>query len=428
MERRQFLQYGAGAAATLLTAARSQSYTTGLANFPPQQDRLLEEVESRAAKYFYIETNPETGLVRDRASVRGRETRRVASIAATGFGLSALCIADDRGYLETNLVRRRVERTLEFLCDDAIHANGFFPHFLDMHTGQRVWNSEFSSIDTAWLLCGVLHASAHFQNPRITELANEIYARVDWFWMLDEGETLRHGWTPEKGFLPYRWDAYSELLAMYVLAIGAPENAIPAACWDAWKRPVRNYSGLSYIETVAPLFAHQYSHAWLDFRGRRDRYADYFENSRDATEAHRLFCVKLRSRFPWYGQDMWGITASDSRGGYLAWGGAYHSSSLDGTLVPCAAGGSIAFMPRECGAVLENMLARYGRKIWGRYGFVDAFHPEDGWYGPDVVGIDQGIMMLMAENARTGGVWEAMMSVPAIERGMRLVRLARSSS
>ncbi len=392
-------------------------------DFSPSQDQLLEEMEFRAAKYFYIEADPGTGLVRDRARIRGRDTRRIASIAATGFGLSALCIADDRGYFETGLLKRRVERTLEFLADAAIHANGFFPHFLDMHTGQRVWNSEFSSVDTAWLICGALHASAHFQSARITQLAGEIYARVDWRWMLDGGGTLRHGWTLDKGFLPYRWDAYSELLAMYLLAIGAPANAIPASSWDAWKRPVRNVDGLSYIESAAPLFAHQYSHAWFDFRGRRDRYADYFENSRLATEAHRTFCMDQSHRFPWYGENMWGITASDSQRGYLAWGGPFQAGSLDGTLVPCAAGGSLPFMPRQCGAVLESMLDRYGKKIWGRYGFVDAFHPGDGWYGPDVVAIDQGIMMLMAENARSGRVWETMNSDLYLQRGMQLAGL-----
>lgn len=409
----------------MIVAAPSPSFTKDPTNFPPDQERLLDEIESRAASYFYDQADPKTGLVRDRARMEGPEARKIASIAATGFGLSALCIAENRGYIESGAAKRRVELTLEFLVSRCAHMNGFFPHFLDLQTGARAWRSEFSSIDTAWLLCGALHAAAHFQTPHISRLANELYARVDWKWMLNGKETLSHGWMPERGFLPYRWDTYSELLAMYLLAIGSPTHAIPAATWEAWNRPVRQFNGFSYIESDAPLFAHQYSHAWLDFRGRRDRFADYFENSRLATGAHRLFCMDLAKKYPWYSENMWGITASDSRRGYLAWGGPLRSGTLDGTLVPCAAGGSIAFMPQECAAVLQTMLSRYGNRVWGRYGFVDAFHPQAKWYDVDVVGIDQGITMLMAENARTGLVWETLGADPNIERGMRLAGLVK---
>ena len=380
----------------------------------------MDEMESRAASYFFDEADPKNGLVRDRARMKGPEVRHIASIAATGFGLSALCIAENRGYLESAAAKGRVERTLEFLVSRSPHRNGFFPHFLDIQTGARAWRSEYSSVDTAWLLCGALHAAAHFQSSKISRLADELYQRVDWKWMLNGAETLSHGWTPERGFLPYRWDVYSELLALYVLAIGSPSHPIPASAWEAWHRPFRQFNGFSYIESDAPLFAHQYSHAWLDFRGRRDLHADYFENSRLATGAHRLFCLDLSRKFSWYGENMWGVTASDSRRGYLAWGGPLRTAPLDGTLVPCAAAGSIAFMPQECVAVLQTMLSRYGNKVWGRYGFVDAFHPGAKWYDLDVVALDQGITMLMAENARTGLVWQTLSADRNIERGMRL--------
>ena len=194
-------------------------------------------MERRVARYFYEQAHPATGLVRDRARADGRETRRVASIAATGFGLSAIAIADRRGYLPIGAAQERAERTLEYLAHRAFHQHGFYYHFLDVETGHRAYRSEISSVDTTWLLCGVLHAREHFDSPRIHRLANEIVDRVDWNWMWDDGPTISHGWTPESGFLPYRWDSYSELLAMYLLAVGSKNHAIPASAWNAWKRP-----------------------------------------------------------------------------------------------------------------------------------------------------------------------------------------------
>lgn len=412
----------------MLAPRSSEASTVRPAELTRKQDRLLDEIEGRAANFFYTEADPQTGLVRDRAVMNGVENRRVSSIAATGFGLSALAIADSRGYLaDPSAAEQRVERTLEYLANEAPHEHGFFLHFVDVHSGERIWRCEYSSVDTAWLLCGALHAGAYFATPRIQSLARQIYERVDWNWMLHGGDTLSHGWTPERGFLPYRWDTYSELLAMYLLAIGSPTHPIPESSWDAVNRPMRKFRGVTYVESTAPLFAHQYSHAWFDFRGRRDDYADYFENSRVATEAHRNFCLELAEKFPWFADNLWGVTASDSRRGYLAWGDRARPRVVDGTLVPCAAGGSMPFMPSECASVLETMYEKFGGKNWGRYGFVDAFHPVAGWYDRDVVGIDVGIMMLMAENARSESVWNTMMTEPVISNSMERVGLLLES-
>lgn len=414
VNRRQFLHSLIAGAGLGVAAAQTQVSGTRL--------QLLEDLEQRACLFFYEQAHPATGLVLDRVRVDGRDDRRVASIAATGFGLSALCIADQRGYLGRGIAEERAERTLEFFARKVTQKKGFYYHFLDCVTGERAFGSELSSIDTAWLLCGVLHARQHFAKPRIRRMANEILGRVDWRWMCAGGPTLCHGWTPEKGFLPYRWDQYSELLAMYLLAMGSNTYGLPASSWDAWQRPARvaEPDGM-FIESPASLFVHQYSHAWFDFRNREDGWTDYFLNSRIATLRHREFCVSLKPRFPWFGDDMWGISASDSRYGYIDWGGPHTMSNakIDGTLVPCASGGSIVFLPEECGLVLETMIARYGSNVWTRYGFVDAFHPQAGWYGPDVVGIDLGIMLLMAENYRTQSVWTAMTSAPEVARGFQ---------
>ena len=384
-------------------------------------DNLLDEIERRACLYFYEMADPDSGLVLDRAGVDGSYAAGVASIAATGFGLSALAIGDSRRYLDRNKAQSRVRTTLRFLCDRIDQERGFFYHFLDSSTGKRVWSSEASSVDSAWLLCGVLHSRAYWDDGEIRKLAVELLNRADWNWMLNGRETLCHGWTPENGFLRYRWDAYSETLAMYLLAISSEKRGIPPACWDAWKRPMCDFEGIFYIDASTPLFIHQYSHAWFDFRERVDRHANYFRNSARATQAHRLYCIRLSSEFPWYGPNMWGVTASDSSRGYRVWG--WPADPPDGTLVPCAAGGSIVFLPQMCGTVLQNMFDQYGDRVWSKYGFVDAFHPGQGWYSRNVIGIDLGIMLLMAENVRSAAVWNTIMSTPEAKRAMEAARL-----
>ena len=387
------------------------SVNVAVADEPREQgapDDLLDEIERRGCLYFYEMADPLTGMVRDRAVPGQPYAPGACSIAATGFGLSALAIADRRGYMDHEMARARVRRTLEFLCEGAEHEHGFYYHFLDSSTGKRIWKSEASSVDTAWLLCGVLHSKAYWQDQRIERLASTLLDQADWRWMLNGGELLSHGWVPETGFLPYRWDAYCELLAMYLLALSSPRHAIPASCWDAFKRPMRDFQGIFFIDANAPLFVHQYSHAWFDFRNRQDEYADYFHNSQRATQAHRLYCMASAKDYPWYGPDMWGVTASDSPHGYRVHGSFSHPP--DGTLVPCAAGGSIAFLPQICGTVLQNMKDHYGDRVWCRYGFRDAFQPQTGWYGPDVIGIDLGIMVLMTENMRSSSVWDSVMS------------------
>src|SRR5215472_11793490 len=393
------------------------------ANTEPDQinEQLLDEIERRACRYFYEMADPNTGLVRDRADTDETYTPSVASIAATGFGLSALAIAASRRYIEARDAQSRVRTTLKFLCEQAAQEHGFLYHFLDSATGKRIWNSEASSIDTTWLLCGVLHSKACWDDAEIKKYATELLNRPDWEWMLNSSQTLSHGWTPEGGFLRWRWDAYSEVLAMYLMAVASEKHPIPASCWQAFARPMREFEGIFFIDPGAPLFVHQYSHAWFDFRERRDTYADYFRNSARATQAHRLYCMSYSHEFPWYGPDMWGVTASDSRAGYRVWSSP--ANPPDGTLVPCAAGGSLVFLPDLCGAVLQNMHEQYGEKVWTKYGFVDAFHPREQWYSRYVLGIDQGIILLMAENLRSGLVWNGVMSTPEARRGMDAVGL-----
>ena len=387
--------------------------------FSPQDDQLLEDLERAIFSYFWEQVGEHTGLVKDRCNARkaATDTSTVASIAATGFGLTAICIAEKRGYISRSEARQRVISTLEFLTAKLPHHRGFFYHWADINTGERVWDSEVSSIDTAILLCGILTCRTHFRDTDITLLGHGITNRVEWTWLSEDTSLLPHGWRPEMGFLPYRWDYYSEMMMMYLLGLGSPTYPLRAETWDAWKRTIFDYEGIRYIGSFAPLFVHQYSQAWFDFRGKRDRYADYFQNSVIATEVHRRFCIELGKRFPDYSADLWGITASDSAMGYVIWGGPPATGPIDGTIAPAAAGGSLPFLPQETIRVLRTIHDRYSNAN-SRYGFVDAFNPRRNWYDTDVVGIDAGITMLMAENARTGYVWEIFMQNPEAQRGM----------
>jgi hypothetical protein len=383
----------------------------------PEDDQLLDDLEKSNFQYFWEQASPQTGLVRDRCNVHVNDQGIVASIAATGFGLTALCIGERRGFIPSQAARQRVIATLSSLWKRLPNHRGFFYHWANINTGERVWDSEVSSVDTAILLCGVLTCRQHFQRPDITELANDIFNRVEWTWLSEDTSLLPHGWTPEFGFLPYRWDLYSELMMMYLLGLGSSSHPLQQGTWAAWKRLTFEYDGLRYVGSFAPLFVHQYSQAWFDFRGKRDKYADYFANSAIATDAHRLFCLELAKQFPDYSDDLWGITASDSEKGYVIWGGPPEVGPIDGTVVPSASAGSLPFLPQPVMRVLRTMKSRYPA-AWSKYGFVNSFNPLKNWYDGDVVGIDTGITMLMAENARSGFVWNTFMQNPEAKRGM----------
>jgi hypothetical protein len=430
LTRREIMRIcGMGLLASPLTTLEScgkqvpQSFAepTG-APYEGTDEQLLDEVQRAIFDFFWNEASPKTGQVKDRALANGNDTRDFSSVAATGFGLTSLCIGDHRGYGKSADILARVRNTLRFLANDLKHEHGFFYHFIHMETGQRWEKSELSSIDSSILLCGVLTARQYFADQEIKDLATKIYERVDWPWMLNGGPTLSMGWHPESGFLKARWEHYCELMMIYLLGIGSPTHPLSPETWKAWTRPTIKYQGIEYISGNDPIFTHQYSHAWFDFRRKRDAYANYFENSVKATRAHKLFCLSLRDRFPDYSENLWGISASDYVKGYTAWGGPSAQGGtlgpVDGSIVPCATGGSLPFLFDDCMRVLRNLRGRYREKVWTKYSFVDAFNPLTGWYDADVLGIDLGITMLMAENHRTGFVWEQFMKNEDMQRAM----------
>jgi hypothetical protein len=391
-------------------AATQPAYTRLLSD---DDIAFLEEMEHAACLFFSEQVDPASGQVLDRANCKNPtgelDPKFVSSIAATGFGLTALCISDRRNYFPTDRLKKQAIAALQFHLNEMPNEHGFFYHFNDVKTGKPLINSEISSIDTAILLCGVLTARAYFNDPKITDLATQLYNRVDWPWMLNGGITFSMGWRPETGFISTRWDHYSELMMLYLLAIGSPTHPIPPESWSAFTRPPMTFGPYTYISGRDPLFVHQFSHAWFDFARQRDAFADYFSNSITATLAHKAFCLGLKRG---YTDDYWGVSASDWAHGYTAWGGPPLMGPVDGSVTPCAAAGSLPFLPRDCVRVLRALRDNFGRDAWGRYGFCDAFHPDLLWYDTDVIGIDLGIGLLMAENLRTAFVWETFMQNP----------------
>jgi hypothetical protein len=393
-------------------------------------EAFLDLVQHTAFDYFWYETTPENGLINDRSS-----DPSLSSIAAVGFGLSTLTVGIDRGWISREVGRARVLTTLEFLWNsphgpeaDATGYNGFYYHFLDIQTGRRDGDSELSTIDTALLLSGVLHVQQYFDQNDATEakirtLADAVYRRVDWRWMQVRSAKICHGWNPEKGFIPYDWGGYNEAMILYLLALGSPTFPVSADAWTAWTSSYtwQTHYGQAFV-IFPPLFGHQYSHVWIDFRGIQDAYMrdkglDYFENSRRATLANRAYAIANPHGWADYGENVWGLTASDVPSSYRA-RGAPPEQSDDGTITPTAAGGSVAFTPRESLAALRHMYATYRTRIWGPYGFKDAFNPSMKWFASDYLGIDQGPIVLMIENYRTGRIWKVFMQHPAIQRGL----------
>lgn len=424
--RREFLAYSALIPASRPVAAQ-------LLTRP--DDLLLDDLSHRSFLYFWEQSDPATGIARDRARAEAGphlpERRDVGSTGATGFALTALCIGAERGWISRGEARRRAEAALRsYAAGPAANEHGWFYHFLDIRTGARYRASEVSTSDSTWLVAGALTARQYFrEEPRIAQLASAIYERVDYGWMRNGNpDFLAHGWTPETGFLPYRYQKYCQLACMYLLGIASPTHALDPASWYAWDRDPFGYKGIAYYGRTL-LWTYQYPFAWWDFRRRRESRGlavDWFANSIAATRAHRAFCLDLAPEFPGYTADVWGITSSDGPGGYQTWGGPPRTGPIDGTVVPCAAAGSLMFTPDISLPALRAMKSRFGSRIYGRYGFVDAFNPTTGWRAADVIGIDAGITLLSAENLRTGNVWKWFMSSPEASRALALTGIGRS--
>ncbi len=427
------------------------------------QRAFLDTLEQRTFAFFWERSEPLTGLTPDRWP-----SHSSSSIAAVGFALTAYPIGVERGYVTRAEAAERVLRTLRFFWEAPQGAaptevsgyHGFFYHFLDMERGRRYQTVELSTVDTALLLGGALFCQSYFDGDdgrevAIRSYAEALYARVDWHWAQANYPLISHGWTPETGFLTFDWSGYNEAMLVYLLALGSPTHPIGRDAWDTWTRAYRWGSDDKTLEHVGfgPMFGHQYSHVWIDFRGIQDEYMrargiDYFENSRRQTYAQRAYAIANPGEWVGYGADLWGLTASDGPGnalltvagrpraffGYAARGTSFTEVRDDGTLAPTALGGSVPFAPEIAIPALVTMRQRYGDRLFGNYGFIDAFNPTfavpmpvplgrvipgEGWFDTDYVGINQGPIVAMLENYRSELVWRVMQRNPHILRGLR---------
>lgn len=381
---------------------------------------FLDMVEKQSFQYFIKAVNSANGLVLDKTSNSKAPDFKYApaSIAAVGFGLAALTAGAERGWISKDAATEQVRTTLEFFSEKMDSVHGFFYHFVDMETGKRVWDCELSSIDTALFIAGALTAAQYFESHEIKGLAKNLYERVDWKWMANGSPLLTMGWTPEKGFLPNSWSDYDESMVMYILAMGSPTFPLTADSWAAVRRTRGKYKDHELILSP-PLFTHQFSHAFIDFRNKRDAFADYFENSVQATLANRQFCIDSSASFKTYGADSWGLTASIGPDGYKAYGAPPGPALHDGTVAPSAAAASIVFTPEYSISAMKYWYSKYRNELWGKYGFADSFNLDRNFLAADAFGINQGPTVLMIENYRSGLIWKLFMSRPEVQKGMK---------
>ena len=412
-------------------------------------DRELEELQRLTFDYFLKETNPENGLVPD-------STRPGApcSIAPTGFALAAYPVGVERGFISRTDAIKRTLLSLRFFLNspqgpepDATGFQGFYYHFLDMKTGRRTLDCELSTIDSTYVIAGALTAAEYFDRNsegerEIRELAEELYRQTNWQWAQNGGETETHGWTPEHGFIKYRWEGYCEALILYVLGLASPTYPLTKESYEAWTGTYEwiNLYGTEFLY-AGPLFTHQLSHMWIDFRSILDDYMsqkgiDYFENSRRATYVQQQYAIRNPNDFKGYGQFIWGLTASDGPGpaiekidgkerqffDYINRGIPYGPD--DGTLAPWAVIASLPFAPE---IVLPSI--RYFDKSFpemtSKYGFKCSFNPTfsgdsgGGWISKGYYGLDQGPIVLMIENYRSELIWRLMQGCSYFVEGLR---------
>jgi hypothetical protein len=412
-------------------------------------DQKLERLQRLTFDYFRKETNSHNGLVPD-------STRQGSpcSITATGFALAAYPVGVERGFITRKDAIKQTLTTLRFFWSsshgpepDATGYKGFYYHFLDMKTGRRTWNCELSTIDSAFLIAGALTAAEYFNRDtederEIRELADAIYARADWQWAQNRGVTVTHGWRPESGFIKHRWLGYNEALMLYVLGLASPTHPLPEKSYRAWTRTYKwkKLYGREFLY-AGPLFIHQLSHMWIDFRGIQDEYmrgkaSDYFENSRRATYIQQQYAIRNPRGFKGYGEYIWGLTASDGPGpaskkigGKLRRFYDYNARGVpngpdDGTLAPWAVVASLPFAPEIVLPSIQYFDETFP-EMTSKYGFKCSFNPTfsgasgEDWISKGYYGLDQGPIVLMIENYRSGFLWRLMRRCPYIIEGLR---------
>ena len=432
-------------AALLILLGASCQTTAGAPRRRAATPSSIDDLERRTFRWFWDTANPHSWLVPDRWP-----TKSFSSIAAVGFGLTAYCIGAERGYVTRQQARDRVLATLQSLLampqgdqpSGVTQYRGFFYHFLDMESGARYKQVELSTIDSTWLFAGALFCQSYFDRDdpsekAVRDAAEQLYEHAEWDWAQPRPPAITMGWYPESGFHTHDWRGYNEAMMVIILALGSPTHPVDSAAWNEYTRTYNwgTFYGQQHV-LFAPLFGHQYTHMFIDFRGIADAYMrakgiDYFENSRRATLSQHAYAIENPGRWKDYGENIWGLTACDGPGDVSIDSRTYHSYTArgataedirdDGTIAPTAAASSITFTPDISIAAIEEMQRRYGSNLYREYGFADAFNPtfNNGWFDVDYLGIDQGPIIAMIENHRSGLVWETMKKNVHVVRGLK---------
>lgn len=466
MDRRGFLM-GTVATSAAMALAGCTGAATGAPGAVAALDPVIDDLQHRSFRWFWDTTNARNGMTPDRWP-----TKSFASVAAIGDALAVWPIGVERGWITREQARERTLTTIRFLHDlkqgpEATGVGGykgFFYHFLDMETGHRFGQTELSSVDTALLMGGMMFAARwfdgdHADEAEIRRLTKVIYERIEWPWLVVRPNRISMGWHPESGFIEADWNVYNEGMIVLLLALGSPTHPVDPAVWTEWcsvyDRSFTDKWGPKHLH-FAPLFGHQYSHMFIDFRGIQDAWMrgrqaeipgfDYFENSRRAVQAQRKYAIDNPRGWAGYSADVWGLTACDGPGDFkqvvngqerefFSYSARGPGERDDGTIAPTAAASSIAFEPDLVTACVKGMKDRYGAAIYAEYGFLDSFNPTltqtdkpllhgkivdgIGWVDGDYLGIDQGPIVIMTENHRTGIVWNRMHGEPNIVRGLK---------
>ena len=393
---------------------------------PPTMQPTAEAVQHRAFDFFWKESDPHTGLTKDRATnlSDAPDTHTIASTAATGYALAALPIGVEHGWITRQQGHDRAILTLKYLDEKLPNIHGFYYHFLDVHTGNRQWKCEISSIDTALLLMGARVAGQYWHGTDVQRLTDTLTERADWRWMRTEGGTTpletapSMGWHPESGWIPARWQGYTEAFYLYILAMGTPGDGLTPRDWDGLTTERTTLEGFPVFGGAEPLFMAQMAPGYLNVRGLQDRKGlNWWAAWHNAHLADHTYCARNPDSRKTYAEGFWGVSANDQPDGYGA--DQPETGHNRGTVSPTAMLSSVIFTPDLARTALDNLWQKHGPQLWGRYGFSNAFNVDQNWYDTDVIGIDLGMMLLTMENARSGLIWRLTNSDLVFTKGLK---------
>lgn len=409
---------GTRTATSATVTARSKAMT---------DEQLLDSIQTATFRYFWDYAHPVSGLIRERSGFGN-----TCATGGTGFGLFALMVGAERGFAPRGEVALRARTILAFLEDRAQRYHGAFSHWIHGATGKTIPFSPNDNgadlIETAFLMQGILAVRQYFSGPdavetEIRQRATHLWEGVEWDWFLKDagGKTLYWHWSPDFGWkMNLRITGWNEGMIAYLLAIASPTHPIPADCYyGGWASPKFYASGKEYYGLTqwvgrpmgGPLFFTHYSFVGFDPRNKRDRFCDYFANNRNTTLIHRAYCIDNPGKYRGYGELTWGLTASDGPDGYRA---CAPGKSDNGTISPTAAISAMPYTPDESLACLKHLYQTYGKRLWGEFGFKDAFNLDRDWFADSWLAIDQGPIIAMIENHRSGLCWRMFMANPEI--------------